>query len=96
MDIPICTGLGHARNVIIVKTGRAVIAVGGAYGTLSELGHALAEQAPVIGLNTWDLARGGVADPSIIVADDPTDAVDKAMKAARSREAASSGARPSP
>ena len=96
VDIPICTGLGHARNVIIVKTGRAVIAVGGAYGTLSELGHALAEQAPVIGLNTWDLARGGVADPSIIVAGDPTDAVDKAMKAARSREAASSGARPSP
>ncbi len=85
VDVPICTGLGHARNVIIVKTGRAVIAVGGAYGTLSEIGHALAEQTPVVGLNTWELSRGGVAESSILMADDPADAVDKAMNAARSR-----------
>ena len=43
VDIPICTGLSYARNVIVVKTGRAVIAVGGAYGTLSEIGHAVSE-----------------------------------------------------
>ncbi len=96
VDIPICTGLGHARNVIIVKTGRAVIAVGGAYGTLSEIGHALAEQAPVIGLRTWDLARGGVAERSIIAADDPADAVSKALEAARSRKAAPPEARAFP
>ena len=96
VDTPICTGLGHARNVIIVKTGRAVIAVGGAYGTLSEIGHALAEQAPVIGLNTWELTRGGIPETSIIVADSPGDAVDKAMDAANSRAAASSEARTSP
>ena len=85
VDVPICTGLGHARNVIIVKTGRAVIAVGGAYGTLSEIGHALAEQAPVIGLHTWELARDGVADQALIAADNPKDAVDKAMEAACAR-----------
>ena len=96
VDIPICTGLGHARNVIIVKTGRAVIAVGGAYGTLSEIGHALAEQAPVIGLHTWELARDGVAEPSLIVADNPKDAVDKAIEAARIRTATSPVARQSP
>ena len=96
VDVPICTGLGHARNVIIVKTGRAVIAVGGAYGTLSEIGHALAEQAPVVGLSTWNLARDGVAETSIVVAADPADAVDKAMEAARTRMAAGAAADPSP
>ena len=59
VDIPICTGLGYARNVIVVKTGRAVIAVGGAYGTLSEIGHALGDGIPVIGLQTWGLSRHG-------------------------------------
>jgi uncharacterized protein (TIGR00725 family) len=85
VDIPICTGLSYARNVIIVKTGRAVIAVGGAYGTLSEIGHALAEDIPVIGLNTWELSRDRAADRSIIVATGPKDAVDKAVDAARRR-----------
>ena len=53
LDIPILTGMGYARNVIVAKTGMAVIAVGGAYGTLSEIGHALGEDIPVIGLETW-------------------------------------------
>ena len=84
-DIPVCTGLGYARNVIVVKTGAAVIAVGGAFGTLSEIGHAVAEEIPVIGLRTWGLSRNGVLDRSIVVADGPTDAVDKAIDAARKR-----------
>ena len=77
VDIPVCTGLGYARNVIVVRSGRAVIAVGGAFGTLSEIGHALGEGIPVIGLRTWELDRDGVRDASIVVATDPTDAVDK-------------------
>jgi len=84
VDIPICTGLGQGRNVIIAKTGMAAIAVGGKFGTLSEIGHALRAGTPVIGLNTWTISRQEVADPSIIVADDPKDAVDKAVEAARS------------
>ena len=87
VDIPICTSLGYARNVVVVLTGRAVIAVDGAYGTLSEIAHALAEGIPVIGLETWSLARDGKQDNHIILASDAVDAVDKALAAARSRVA---------
>ena len=85
VDIPIPTGLSKARNLIIIRTGMAVIAVGGAYGTLSEIGHALAEDVPVIGLRTWELHREGALDRAIIVATSPGDAVDKAMAAAERR-----------
>ena len=85
VDIPICTGLGYARNVIVVRAGRAVIAVGGAYGTLSEIGHALSDGIPVIGLNTWAVARNGIDDQSILIATDPVDAVTKAIEAANNR-----------
>ncbi len=87
VDIPVCTGLSYARNVIVVKSGRAVIAVGGAYGTLSEIGHALGEGIPVVALETWELARDGVTDGSMIPAAGPADAVDKAVRAARARDA---------
>ena len=85
VDVPICTGMGHARNVIVVKTGRAVIAVGGAYGTLSEIGHALGDGIPVIGLKTWDMSRSGDTDDGVIVASDAKDAVEKAIQAANNR-----------
>ena len=86
IDVPVLTGLGYARNVIVVKTGMAVIAVGGAYGTLSEIGHALAEDIPVIGLETWNLTRSGEPpDTAIITASDPSDAVEKAIQAAEDR-----------
>ena len=92
VDVPICTGLSYARNVIIVKTGRAAIAVGGAYGTLSEIGHALAEGIPVIGLRTWQIAPdGGNVDRSIIVARDASDAVRRAIEAADDRRRPSPG-----
>lgn len=81
VDIPICTGMGYSRNAIVVKSGRAVIAVAGAYGTLSEIGHALSDGIPVIGLFTWSIERNQKKDSSIIIADNPIDAVDKALKA---------------
>ena len=87
VDFPIPTGMGSARNAIIVKTGAAVIAVDGAYGTLSEIGLALGEHIPVIGLKTWELVRDGNVDGSIIVARDAVDAVDKAVEAAERRTA---------
>ena len=87
VDIPICTGLSYARNVIVVKSGRAVIAVGGAYGTLSEIGHALGEGIPVVALETWEMARNGTTDGSMIPADGPADAVEKAIRAGRARDA---------
>ena len=90
VDIPICTGIGYARNVVVVLTGRAVIAVDGAYGTLSEIGHALGADIPVIGLGTWSLSRDGSIDNGIILANDPADAVEKALESARKRDLSSS------
>jgi len=80
--IPIATGIGYARNVAVVKSSQAVIAVGGNYGTLSEISHALQSGIPVIGLNTWSIARNGKEDKAIISAQSATEAVDKALELA--------------
>jgi len=79
VQIPVVTNLGEARNVIVVKSAGAVIAVGGSYGTLSEIGHALRNGIPVVGLNTWSLSRNDQPDNSIVLARDPADAVNKAL-----------------
>jgi len=79
VQIPIVTNLGEARNVVVVKSAEAVIAIGGGYGTLSEIGHALRNGIPVIGLNTWSLSRNGQLDGSIIPAQNPIEAVDIAL-----------------
>jgi len=83
VQIPIVTGMGYARNAIIVKSAQAIIAIDGSYGTLSEIGHALQSGIPVIGLNTWALAKSGQQDNSIIPAQSPAEAVDKALKLAK-------------
>jgi hypothetical protein len=82
VKIPIVTNLGEARNVIVVKSAQAVIAIGGSYGTLSEIGHALRAGIPVIGLSTWSLSRGTKPDNSIIQVDSPQEAVKKALSLA--------------
>ena len=79
VQIPVVTGMGYARNISIVKSAQAVIAVGGSYGTLSEIAHARQSDIPVIGLNTWALAKNGQPDNSIIPAENPTEAVAKAL-----------------
>ena len=75
VQIPIVTGIGYARNVAVVKSAQAVIAIGGSYGTLSEIGHALQNGIPVIGLDTWALSRNGKTNRSIIPAESAADAV---------------------
>ena len=87
VDIPIVTGMGYARNVIVVKTGLAVLAIDGAFGTLSEIAHAIGQPDPltVVGLNTWELVRNDEPDLTIVRASGPVDAVDKAMAAAEAR-----------
>ena len=82
VQIPIVTGIGYARNVIVVKSAQAVIAVGGSYGTLSEISHALQNGIPVIGLNTWSLSRNGQQASSIILVKNPAEAVSKALNLA--------------
>ncbi len=79
VKIPIVTGIGYARNIAVVKSAQAVIAIGGSYGTLSEISHALQSGIPVIGLNTWSLSRNGQLDNSIIPTQNPTEAVNKAL-----------------
>ncbi len=82
IQIPIVTGIGYARNITVVKSAQAVIAIGGNYGTLSEISHALQSGIPVIGLNTWSLSRNSKQDNSIILAQNPTEAVNKALSLA--------------
>jgi len=82
VQIPIVTNIGYARNVIVVKSAQAVIAIGGSYGTLSEIGHALQYHIPVIGLKTWSLSRNGQPPNSIIPAQNPAEAVTKALELA--------------
>ena len=86
VDIPIVTGIGEARNVAVVKSAQAVIAIGGRYGTLSEISHALKSNIPVIGLNTWSLSRKGREDNSIIQVNNAAEAVDKAISFAKRRK----------
>lgn len=79
------TGLGHARNILVVRAAQAVIAVGGRYGTLSEIAFARVEGIPVIGLRTWELKREGKVEDPIQRAADAKEAVALALQAARSR-----------
>lgn len=75
ITIPIVTGLSHARNVLVVRSSQALIAVEGGYGTLSEVAIALTLGTPVVGLNTWDVSG------EIITVQSPEDAVKKAIDA---------------
>jgi uncharacterized protein (TIGR00725 family) len=86
VDIPVVTGIGEARNVAVVKSAQVVIAIGGSYGTLSEIAYALKSNIPVIGLNTWSLSRDGREDDSIIRVQSATEAVDKAISLAKRRK----------
>lgn len=80
VDIPIVTGMGEARNVIVVSSGQSVIAVSGGFGTLSEIAHALKQGIPVVGLGSWQLnEEGRVSAEGLTTATDPADAVQKAL-----------------
>jgi uncharacterized protein (TIGR00725 family) len=56
VDVAVPTGMGEARNALVVRAADAVIAVGGGVGTLSEIGLALKMGRPVVGLGTWEVA----------------------------------------
>jgi len=74
VSIPITTGLSHARNIVIVRSADAVIAVSGEYGTLSEIAVALKLGKPVIGIKTWEHIDG------LIEAKSSQEAVNKAFE----------------
>ena len=80
VQIPIVTGMGMGRNVMLVKTADAIIAVGGEFGTLSEIAHALNIGKKVIGLRTWKLEKAHTKPiPDLIEVDNPKKAVALAL-----------------
>ena len=83
VTIPIVTGMGHARNAIVAKSGQAMIAIGGKYGTLSEIAYALQSDIPVIGLGSWSLVMDGEIDQAVVRAASAVDAVEKAISSVR-------------
>ena len=82
VDVALPTGLGEARNALVVRAADAVIAVGGEFGTLSEIALALKVGTAVVGLRTWELARDGRSVDAVHPATGPTDAVAVALRAA--------------
>lgn len=76
IDLPIITGMDHGRNIIVVRSCDAIIAIGGREGTLSEIAFALKLRIPLIGIESWNI-------DGIIKAKDAEDAVRKAFQALR-------------
>jgi uncharacterized protein (TIGR00725 family) len=83
VTVAVPTGMGEMRNALIVRTADAVIAVGGEFGTLSEIALALKAGTPVVGIGTWELAKadGQSADP-IVRVETPDEAVAAALRLA--------------
>jgi uncharacterized protein (TIGR00725 family) len=78
LSVAIPSGLGELRNGLIVRAADAIVAVGGAYGTLSEVALALKTGVPVVGLRTWKI-------DGIEQAATPAEAVTRAVELARTR-----------
>lgn len=93
VELPIVTGMGRARNLVVVLSAGAVIAVDGGYGTLSEIAFALQYGKPVFGLGTWSLAQAGVEDRAIVRCQSAAEAVERAVAAARAARAEQSEAK---
>jgi uncharacterized protein (TIGR00725 family) len=83
VTVGIATGMDQARNVILVRSCDAVIAVGGMYGTLSEIALALKLGVPVVGLGTWEVRQPEGRPVPIIRAASADEAVASALDAAR-------------
>lgn len=76
VDVAIPTGLGEARNALVARAADALVAVGGGFGTLSEIALALKAGTPVIGVGTWELEPVQGVD----TADEAVDAALSAMR----------------
>jgi len=84
VTISVPTGMGEMRNALIVRAADAVIAVGGEFGTLSEIALALKAGTPVVGIGTWELAKAdGRADDPIVRVETAGEAVAAALRLAR-------------
>jgi uncharacterized protein (TIGR00725 family) len=73
VTVALPTGMGEMRNALVVRAADVVVAVGGAYGTLSEIAFALRTGVPVVGLGTWEIE-------GVLEAPDPEAAVELAWE----------------
>jgi hypothetical protein len=80
-SIVIPTGMGEARNTLIVRAADVLVAIGGEFGTLSEIAFALRTDVPVVALGSWELDRAGLDIP-IKRAETPREAADLALSVA--------------
>jgi uncharacterized protein (TIGR00725 family) len=73
----VATGIGHARNLAVVGSGEVVVAIGGEWGTLSEIGHARAIDRTVVALRSWSLVGRDRMEgaPGVIPAETADEAV---------------------
>ncbi|MCL6451071.1 MAG: TIGR00725 family protein [Acetobacteraceae bacterium] len=85
LTVSLPTGMGQARNVIIVLSSHAIVALSGGYGTLSEIGCALKHGVPVVGLDTWVPLREGRPPEGLHPVAGPEEAVELALRLARAR-----------
>ncbi len=86
IDLAIPTDLGAYRNALLVRSCDVLIAIHGAYGTLSEIAFALRLNIPVVGLHTWEVCRDGKPDPGIHVVQTAEEAVARAMQLTTSKQ----------
>jgi uncharacterized protein (TIGR00725 family) len=87
LGVSLPTGLGQGRNLLLVRSSDALVAVGGGFGTLSEIALALRTGVPVVGLATWSLALGGQPVEAFPVAADADAAASLVIEAAQARRA---------
>lgn len=85
VDVALSTGMGEGRNLLLVRNADAVVAVGGEFGTLSEVALALQAGIAVVGLETWELSKKGRPVHGVITASTPEQAADLAVREAARR-----------
>jgi len=83
LTFSVVTGMGEGRNIILVRSCDAIIAIGGSYGTLSEIAFAHKLNVPVVGIRTWTLEKEGQIDRKIIQVSKENEAVATALELAR-------------
>jgi uncharacterized protein (TIGR00725 family) len=84
IELCIYTGMGQARNLVLVLSSAAVIGIGGGWGTLTEIGHALKHEIPVVLLESWELERPDrLPERLLLRADSPLQAVELAIQNGR-------------
>lgn len=80
VDLAIVTGMSYARNLVLVRTADALVAVGGGFGTLSEIAFALQLDKPVVAINSWPVSA------KIVPATEPKEAVELAVRLAQGNQ----------